>query len=72
MYDSDTNETGNQEMNTTFEINNQLSLKNFSKFLKNKKPVRALNSLIIKKNGGLKSRDDDAMVGYRFKYCEKE
>jgi hypothetical protein len=34
--------------------------------MKSRKPVRALNSLILKKNGVLKSRDDDTIRGYKF------
>ncbi len=65
MYESDTNEAANTtDNNQSFETANNIVI--FNKIMKSRKPVRALNSLILKKNGVLKSRDDDTIRGYKF------
>jgi hypothetical protein len=50
MYDSDTNETANiNDISQNFEsVNNVIS---FTNIIKNRKPIKALNSLNLKKNG---------------------
>jgi hypothetical protein len=65
MYESDTNEANNSnDNNQSFETANNMVI--FNKIMKSRKPVRALNSLNLKKNGGLKIRDDDIIRGYKF------
>lgn len=65
MYESDTNEAANTtDNNQSFETANNIVI--FNKIMKSRKPVRALNSLILKKSGVLKSRDDDTIRGYKF------
>ena len=71
MYESDTNEaTNSNDNNQSFEASNNIVI--FNKIMKSRKPVRALNSLISKKNGAFKSRDDDMIRGYKFQYADKE
>jgi hypothetical protein len=50
MYDSDTNEAANiNDISQNFEsVNNVIS---FTNIIKNRKPIKALNSLNLKKNG---------------------
>lgn len=51
MYDSDTNESANvNDISKNFEsVNNIFSFTNINK---NKKPIKALNTINLKKNGG--------------------
>ena len=65
MYDSDTNEAVTiNDNNQSFETASNIVI--FNKIIKSRKPVRALNSLILKKNGTLKSKDDEFIRGYKF------
>ena len=49
MYESDTNEANNSNNNNqSFETANNMVI--FNKIMKSRKPVRALNSLNLKKN----------------------
>ena len=65
MYDSDTNETANlNDISQNFESNNNIN--SYTNIIKNRKPIKALNSLNLKKNGAVKSRDDETARGYKF------
>ena len=71
MYDSDTNETANlNDISQNYEIANNII--SFTNIIKNRKPIKALNSLNLKKNGSSKNKDDETARGYKFQYIEKE